>query len=234
VKLHRDDHLPTIIDRDSPSRNTHDEVVRFLYRMRWVFVTALAALVPSYTAAPVKAKQTPVRSSTKASTHPEIVRNAVADHGSAHIPAATKPSSHAQPASTANRHSAKRTRPTRARTSPTYQQHPDPDRYQEIQKALAERGYFKGQVNGQWGDDSIDALKRFQADQKLPDDGKINALTLIGLGLGPKHENNAVVPAAAPPAAAPSTASPPAVSPDPMPKTTSDGPAARPAGENPQ
>jgi peptidoglycan hydrolase-like protein with peptidoglycan-binding domain len=72
--------------------------------------------------------------------------------------------------------------------------HPDPERYQEIQKALAERGYFKGQVNGQWGDDSVDALKRFQADRKLPDDGKINSLSLIGLGLGPKHEGNSVIP----------------------------------------
>jgi hypothetical protein len=67
--------------------------------------------------------------------------------------------------------------------------HPDPERYQEIQKALADRGYFKGDVNGQWGDDSVDALKRFQADSKLPDDGKINALSLIGLGLGPKHDS---------------------------------------------
>src|ERR1700761_7151770 len=75
---------------------------------------------------------------------------------------------------------------------PTYQQHPDPERYQQIQQALADHGYFKGQVNGQWGDDSVDALKRFQADQKLDDDGKISALTLTGLGLGPKHANGSV------------------------------------------
>jgi hypothetical protein len=75
---------------------------------------------------------------------------------------------------------------------PSYQPHPDPERYQQIQQALAERGYFKGQVNGEWGDDSVGALKRFQADQKIEDDGKINALTLIGLGLGPKHEGASV------------------------------------------
>jgi peptidoglycan hydrolase-like protein with peptidoglycan-binding domain len=85
----------------------------------------------------------------------------------------------------------------------TYQLHPDPERYQEIQKALAERGYFKGEVNGQWGDDSVEALKRFQADQKLPDDGKINALSLIGLGLGPKHSGSAGAPASAPSAGEP-------------------------------
>ena len=77
---------------------------------------------------------------------------------------------------------------------PTYQLHPDPERYQQIQQALADRGYFKGQVNGEWGDDSVDALKRFQADQKLDDDGKISALTLTGLGLGPKHAGGSVTP----------------------------------------
>ena len=81
---------------------------------------------------------------------------------------------------------------------PSYQLHPDPQRYQEIQKALADRGYFKGTVNGEWGDDSVDALKRFQADQKLPDDGKINSLSLTGLGLGPKHNGSSVTPAVQP------------------------------------
>lgn len=85
----------------------------------------------------------------------------------------------------------------RAAARPSYQLHPDPERYQQIQQALADRGYFKGQVNGQWGDDSVDALKRFQADQKLGDDGKINAPTLIGLGLGPKHQAGSI---GAPPA----------------------------------
>ena len=70
---------------------------------------------------------------------------------------------------------------------PSYQLHPDSDRYMEIQKALAERGYFKGEANGQWEDDSVAALRRFQTDFKLPDDGKINALSLSGLGLGPNH-----------------------------------------------
>jgi peptidoglycan hydrolase-like protein with peptidoglycan-binding domain len=73
---------------------------------------------------------------------------------------------------------------------PSYQLHPDPERYQQIQQALADRGYFKGQVNGQWGDDSVDALKRFQIEQKLDPDGKISALSLIGLGLGPKHDGS--------------------------------------------
>jgi hypothetical protein len=80
--------------------------------------------------------------------------------------------------------------------APSYQLHPDAARYQQIQQALADRGYFKGEVNGEWRDDSVDALRRFQADQKLDDDGHLSALTLIGLGLGPKH-NDLSRPAAA-------------------------------------
>ncbi len=74
--------------------------------------------------------------------------------------------------------------------APTFQTHPDPDRYIEIQKALTDRGYFKGESNGEWGDDSVDALRRFQQSANLPDDGKISALTLSGLGLGPRHDGS--------------------------------------------
>jgi hypothetical protein len=98
----------------------------------------------------------------------------------------------APPTKSTHKRPAARRKVSRVR-KPAYQMHPDPERYKEIQQALAAKGYFKGEVSGQWGDDSISAMKQFQADQKLPDDGKISAPTLIGLGLGPKHE-------AAPPA----------------------------------
>jgi len=92
-------------------------------------------------------------------------------------------------------------RAARKAAGPSYQQHPDPERYAEIQKALADRGYFHGKANGEWKDDSVDALKRFQTDQKLPDDGRIGALTLTGLGLGPHHDGStaATVPLATAP-----------------------------------
>jgi peptidoglycan hydrolase-like protein with peptidoglycan-binding domain len=67
------------------------------------------------------------------------------------------------------------------------QTQPSPDRYKEIQEALAAKGYFGGVPDGNWGEDSIEALKRFQKDQNLETDGKINSLSLIALGLGPKH-----------------------------------------------
>jgi len=62
---------------------------------------------------------------------------------------------------------------------------PTPDRYREIQSALAEKGYLKSEPNGTWDADSVDAMKRYQADQKQDPSGKITAASLIGLGLGP-------------------------------------------------
>jgi peptidoglycan hydrolase-like protein with peptidoglycan-binding domain len=67
------------------------------------------------------------------------------------------------------------------------QQQPTPERYKEIQHALADKGYFHGPVDGAWGADSTDALKRFQREQNLEDDGKIGSLSLIALGLGPQR-----------------------------------------------
>jgi peptidoglycan hydrolase-like protein with peptidoglycan-binding domain len=64
---------------------------------------------------------------------------------------------------------------------------PTKERYQQIQQALASKGYFSGEPNGVWGQDSMEALKRFQAEQNLTPDGKLTSLSLIALGLGPKR-----------------------------------------------
>ncbi|MFN3322501.1 MAG: peptidoglycan-binding domain-containing protein [Bryobacteraceae bacterium] len=69
------------------------------------------------------------------------------------------------------------------------QQTPTPERYREIQQALAEKGYLQATPTGQWGPESIEALKRFQQDQNIPATGKLNALSLIALGLGPKRDS---------------------------------------------
>jgi peptidoglycan hydrolase-like protein with peptidoglycan-binding domain len=85
---------------------------------------------------------------------------------------------------------------------PVVQQQPSVDRYKEIQQALADKGYFSGMVDGAWGPGSVDALKRFQKDQNLDVDGKIGALSLMALGLGPKRgaasAENLVTPGAKP------------------------------------
>lgn len=92
--------------------------------------------------------------------------------------------------------SASKTSKSKKQASPaswrTRQLIPTPDRYREIQQALSDKGYLPAeQVNGQWNDASTDALKRFQTDQNLDATGKINSLSLIALGLGPKHDTQA-------------------------------------------
>ena len=79
-------------------------------------------------------------------------------------------------------------KPTASRYARSSQVQPTSERYKEIQQALSEKGYFGGPADGNWGPESIDALKRFQHDQNLTEDGKINSLSIIALGLGPKRE----------------------------------------------
>jgi peptidoglycan hydrolase-like protein with peptidoglycan-binding domain len=75
----------------------------------------------------------------------------------------------------------------RKRSAPR-QSTPTPERYREIQQALADKGYAPGPVDGTWGPEWVDAVKKFQADQNLSVDGKLGALSLIALGLGPNRE----------------------------------------------
>jgi Putative peptidoglycan binding domain len=87
---------------------------------------------------------------------------------------------------------------SRAKTAPvirttwrTRQTTPTADRYREIQEALASRGYLSlEEANGTWGPSSADALKKFQAEQTLESTGRIDSLSLIALGLGPKHDSS--------------------------------------------
>lgn len=74
---------------------------------------------------------------------------------------------------------------------------PTPDRYRQIQEALAAKGYMRPEdATGSWNQTSVDALKRFQAEQNIESTGKINSLSLIALGLGPKREAVPVKPPA--------------------------------------
>lgn len=73
------------------------------------------------------------------------------------------------------------------------QMSPTPERYREIQAALSRTGYLEGPPTGVWDASSIEALKRFQTAQNLKGDGRIDSLSLIALGLGPKREPQALV-----------------------------------------
>ena len=95
-----------------------------------------------------------------------------------------------------------RTAPARPR--PVYhpvQSAPTAERTKEIQSTLAQKGYLSGEPSGAWDADSITAMKRFQKDQNLDADGKLNSLSLIALGLGPKRTLTAT--SVNPPTAAP-------------------------------
>jgi peptidoglycan hydrolase-like protein with peptidoglycan-binding domain len=67
------------------------------------------------------------------------------------------------------------------------QQKPTSERLTEINRALAQRGYLNREPGGVFDDHTAEALKRFQQDQNIRPDGKLNALSLIALGLGPKR-----------------------------------------------
>ncbi len=107
-----------------------------------------------------------------------------------------------------NKETSKRARTRRVarrRSSPSWrrgQQEPTPERYREIQQSLIDRGYLQAPVPEKWGTESVDALKRFQQDQKLEASGKLDSLSIIALGLGPKRDlasQNGRVPLAQPP-----------------------------------
>ncbi len=66
---------------------------------------------------------------------------------------------------------------------------PTPERYKEIQQALAEKGYLKSEPNGVWDADPSAALAQFQTDRKLTPTGKLELRHRLdrGLGLQPEY-----------------------------------------------
>ncbi len=81
-----------------------------------------------------------------------------------------------------------RRKPVRRR-APARQTTPEKERIREIQQALTEHGY-PVEPTGAWGPQSTAALKQFQEDHKIKNlsgRGKLDSLTLIALGLGPKN-----------------------------------------------
>jgi peptidoglycan hydrolase-like protein with peptidoglycan-binding domain len=111
---------------------------------------------------------------------------------SAGFPAATTPpkkkSTHHKTARKPAAHMAKKA-PVRSAPAKWHpgQAAPTPERYKEIQGALAKKGYLHGEPSGVWNEDSADALRRFQQDQNLQASGKLDSLSIIALGLGPKY-----------------------------------------------
>src|SRR6185436_4608447 len=70
---------------------------------------------------------------------------------------------------TAAKSNAKGKRPVAVRRP--VQQQPSVERSKEIQQALADKGSFPGTGDGNWGPESVAALKRFPKDQNLASAG---------------------------------------------------------------
>jgi hypothetical protein len=49
---------------------------------------------------------------------------------------------------------------------------------------------MQGPPTGVWGPESAEALKRFQQEQSLQPNGKLDSLSLMALGLGPRRDSN--------------------------------------------
>jgi hypothetical protein len=176
----------------------------------WAGIAALAALGWSAdVATPAKktasSKKTVKKSPAKkgaAKSSPSktgVSKGATASRTTASHPAATKTG----PRTTAARRG-KKGPPAKRVTWRNRQLAPTPQRYKEIQDALAAKGYLNPEdANGAWNQASVDALKKFQAGQNLDSTGKINSLSLIALGLGPRRETPPPKPPAETPPPAP-------------------------------
>lgn len=110
-------------------------------------------------------------------------------------PAATKKQSAATTSKKRTSTAKKKNTVTASRPSwRSRQLQPTPERYKEIQQALISKRYLDGEPTGDWNQNSMEALRRFQQEQNLNPTGKIDSLSLIALGLGPKHETPSAVP----------------------------------------
>lgn len=136
----------------------------------------LAAMAAGACCVPAAAAQTTSQKSTtaphKKSTTPRKSSSASASHSST--------SQSAKSTKTGASRSASRRRSKRVKG----QAAPTPERISEIQEALARKGALSGTPTGKWDDDTVDAMRKFQASNGLNPTGKLDASTLQKLGLG--------------------------------------------------
>jgi hypothetical protein len=59
----------------------------------------------------------------------------------------------------------------------------DPTTVRNVQQALNDKGYNPGSVDGQWGPNTEDAVRRFQQASGLPQTGELEGSTLTALGV---------------------------------------------------
>lgn len=141
-----------------------------------IIMFLLAFAGPSFSAVKKKAKTKPV-AKQHASARPKAKR----------VRTRTSPRTRTKTAKTSAKSARRATASAPVAARSLQQGQPSPERYAEIQQALVAKGYLKNEATGLWTNESGAALKHFQSDQNLTPDGKLNSLSLIALGLGPKR-----------------------------------------------
>ena len=99
-------------------------------------------------------------------------------------PVVSAAGSTAAPQSSVNKKQTTSKKRRKSKATARGQKAPTPDRIREIQSALNREGAFGGQRTGKWDDATVNAMKKFQENQGLNPTGKIDAVTLVKLGLG--------------------------------------------------
>src|SRR5271167_1470619 len=70
-----------------------------------------------------------------------------------------------------------------ARSASTTSSSYDPDLVRNVQRALNDKGYNAGSVDGRWGPATEDAVRKFQQASGLPQSGELEHSTLVALGV---------------------------------------------------
>jgi hypothetical protein len=162
----------------------------------WFSVFAWAALSLTVAAqdqkktAPAPKKTTSAKTAKKSPAGKAAAKSKTGSKSAPKKAAAKSPGKSA-PSKSAARKSSKSAKKAPPRTTwRNRQTTPTPERYKQIQNALVAKGFLSPEdASGQWGQDSTDALKKFQAAQNIQSTGKIDSLSLIALGLGPRHDD---------------------------------------------
>lgn len=148
--------------------------------------TRLAWVLAGVYLLPVPLLAAPKRHSTSKTSKQHTIRK---HHtaSSAYESAPTKTRTVSARSSTSTAKSSSRVRHGRAvRQKPAWaRQHLEPQRVEEIQRALAEAGYFRGEPSGQWDDQTREAMRRYQTSNGFGSTGLPDAKSLMKLGLGP-------------------------------------------------
>jgi peptidoglycan hydrolase-like protein with peptidoglycan-binding domain len=144
-----------------------------------LFAAALLLVLPQAPCA--EPKKTPPKKSTSTAKKSTAKKTVSSSKKSASNPQKKVGTARKQPVGKKSAHGRASTVSTRR------QQAPSSDRYREIQKALVDRGFLKSEPNGVWGAESSEAMRKFQEANNLKASGKVDSLSLIALGLGPKR-----------------------------------------------